>query len=285
MKNNKQSMFLVLLLGSIVFLAACTSSSDKKEVEFVVPVFPPPPETPRFTYIDTIRSSADVLKEDSTSAFRRFATGEQRIGQGFSKPYSVIVQDGRIYVGDTVRHTVMVMDPEGEGKFFEIGKTEPGKLTSPMGMAKDAKGNIYVNDAKAKKVVVYDRDGNFITTFGGKDYFQRLSGIAVDPDGKRAFVVDTGGVQSQEHRIRVFDVASGKHEYDIGTRGTADGQFNLPVSAVINKFNGLLYVVDSGNFRVQVFNQDGTFVNKFGDVGRRTGQFSRPKGISSDKQG
>lgn len=275
---------MVLLMGMLLLLAACSTSSDKKEDD-IIPVFPIAPEKPRFIYDHVIRSSIDVVKEDSKSAFRRFATGEQRQGDGFAKPFAVTVHKGRVFVGDTVRRSVMVMDPEGEGKFFEIGKEDPGRLFLPLGLAHDDKGNIYVGDATAKRVVIYDRDGKFISALGGKKYFQRLSGVAVDPEGKRVFAVDTGGVQSQEHRVRVFDVASGKHVFDIGTRGTTDGKFNLPIDATINKSNGLLYVVDGGNFRVQVFKQDGTFVRKFGDVGRRTGQFSRPKGISTDKWG
>jgi len=48
---------------------------------------------------------------------------------------------------------------------------------------------------------------------------------------------------------------------------------------------GELYVVDGGNFRVQVFDPDGRFVKTFGTVGRKSGQFSRPKEIAIDAQG
>jgi sugar lactone lactonase YvrE len=49
--------------------------------------------------------------------------------------------------------------------------------------------------------------------------------------------------------------------------------------------DGLLYVTDGGNFRVQVFDQEGRFVRTWGSPGRRLGQFSRPKGIALDPQG
>lgn len=285
MGKNRQGICVILLAGFILLLNACTVTSDKVEKETVIPVFPLPPEKPRFIYERTIRSSIDVVKEDSTNAFRRFATGEQLHGEGFAKPFGISVDKGRIFIGDTVRRTVMVMDPAGEGKYFEIGKDEPGRLFMPLGLAQDAAGNLYVCDGTAKRVTIYDRDGKYLRVLGGKDYFSRPSGVAVNPEGTRVYVVDTGGVESKNHRVRVFDAISGKHLFDIGTRGSGDGEFNLPRDAVVSPYNHLLYVVDGGNFRVQVFDADGKFIRKFGGIGRRTGQFSRPKGIAVDKWG
>ena len=285
MGKNRLAIYVVLLAGFMMILNACTVTSDKPEKETVIPVFPLPPEKPRFIYERTIRSSIDVVTEDSTNAFRRFATGEHRHGEGFAKPFDLTVDKGRIFVGDTVRRTVMVMDPSGTGSYFEIGREEPGRLFMPLGLAQDAAGHLYVCDGTAKRVTIYDRDGKYLSVLGGKDYFSRPSGIAVDPQGKRVYVVDTGGVDTQNHRVRVFNVADGKHLFDIGTRGIGDGEFNLPRDAVFSPYNNLLYVVDGGNFRVQVFDAEGKFVRKFGDVGRRTGQFSRPKGIAVDRWG
>ncbi|VAX13376.1 NHL repeat domain protein [hydrothermal vent metagenome] len=283
--NNTRQNIMILLAGFVLFLNACTVTSDKVEKETVIPVFPLPPEKPRFIYERTIRSSIDVVKEDSTNAFRRFATGEQLHGEGFAKPFGISVDKGRIFIGDTVRRIVMVMDPAGEGKYFEIGKDEPGRLFMPLGLAQDAAGNLYVCDGTAKRVTIYDRDGKYLRVLGGKDYFSRPSGVAVDPEGTRVYVVDTGGVESNNHRVRVFDAHSGKHLFDIGTRGSGDGEFNLPRDAVVSPYNHHLYVVDGGNFRVQIFDMDGKFIGKFGGIGRRTGQFSRPKGIAVDKWG
>jgi sugar lactone lactonase YvrE len=49
--------------------------------------------------------------------------------------------------------------------------------------------------------------------------------------------------------------------------------------------DGRLYAVDGGNFRIQVFEQDGTFVRTFGQAGRQFGQFARPKGIDVGPDG
>ncbi len=273
-----------LALG-IVGLTGCTTATEAPPANVVIPVYPPPPEKPRYIYERTIHSSLDVVKEDSTSAFRRFATGEQPRGEGFAKPFDIVVHHGRMFVGDTVRRTVMVFDPAGTGRFFELGREEPGRLFLPLGIAKDRDGNIYVCDGTARRVVIYDRDGHFLRAIGGQKYFSRPSGVAVDPDGSRVFVVDTGGVDSPDHHVLVFDAITGELIQTIGRRGTGDGEFNLPRDAVISPYNNLLYVVDGGNFRVQVFTLDGKFVRKFGSIGRRSGQFARPKGITVDRWG
>ncbi len=133
---------------------------------------------------------------------------------------------------------------------------------------------------------LYDKEGTFKGNIGSEDMFHRPTGIAVSQDGSRLFIVDTGGVSTNEHRIRVFDVTTQKHLFDIGKRGTGDGEFNLPKGTTINPVDGLLYVVDSANFRIQAFNpEDGKFVKKFGKIGRYSGNFARPKDIACDAEG
>jgi DNA-binding beta-propeller fold protein YncE len=135
-----------------------------------------------------------------------------------------------------------------------------------------------------RRVVVYDQDGNFLKAFGGMDMFERPSHVDVDAVAQYAYVVDTGGVSNELHRIRVFDIASGQHVFDIGERGSGRGQFNLPRDIAVGPDNRI-YVVDGANFRVQVFEADGTFVKTFGSIGVYPGQFSRPKGVDTDPEG
>jgi DNA-binding beta-propeller fold protein YncE len=210
-------------------------------------------------------------------------TGERRESTGFSKPFDVEACQGRIYVSDTVRRSIMVFDVP-DGSFNEIGISEPGELRKPLGMAVDADCNLYVVDGTAKRIVVFDQNGTFLSAFGGTDMFERPSHVDVDQDARYAYVVDTGGVSSDLHRVRVFDIATGKHVFDIGERGDGPGQFNLPRDIAVGR-EGRLYVVDGANFRVQVFESDGTWVKTFGAVGIYPGQFSRPKGVASDADG
>ena len=132
--------------------------------------------------------------------------------------------------------------------------------------------------------MIYDQSGRFITALGGMEAFERLSHLTVNAEGTRVFAVDTGGVGSEKHHIRVYDVETREHLYDIGKRGSGEGEFNLPRDIDMGP-DGRLYLIDGANFRVQVLEQDGTFVRTFGQVGRQYGHFARPKGVATDPDG
>jgi sugar lactone lactonase YvrE len=246
-------------------------------------VFPSPPDEPRFTYERTIYSSADVVPDTDESSLRRALTGEARSGEGLAKPYAVAVHRGRIFLSDSVERIVKVFDV-AEGKHFRIGEEEPGRLAKPLGIDVDAAGNLYVADITQKAVLIYNRDGKFLSKIGGGKEFDRLTSVTVESSGERLYVVDIGGVDSENHRVRVFDAVSGRHLQDIGKRGSGPGEFNLPRDLAIGK-DGKLYVVDGGNFRVQVFERSGKYLQTFGVVGRQLGNFARPKEIATDRDG
>lgn len=284
MKMTKQS--LVFILTAALALGGCVAVPESREAqkqEAAAIVFPPPPDEPRFFYERTLYSSANVKSDTGTDAFRRAVTGEQRQGEGLAKPYGVAVHRGRVFVGDTVNHVVMAFDIPGQ-RFFKIGEEELGALSMPLGMDVDKQGNLYVVDGIAKRVTVYDRDGKFLRSIAGPTWFNKPAGLAVDASGRRVYVVDIGGVQSQEHRVRVFDAQSGEHLFDFGKRGDQPGEFNLPRDITVAPDDSL-YVVDGGNFRVQKFRDDGTLISVFGSIGRQSGQFSRPKEAAVDQAG
>lgn len=276
-------LFLIVLAGALAACAAPRPADPRGDVQQQELVFPPPPETPRFVFERTILGSADIKVEDSESKWRRILTGEVDASTSFSKPFDVEACQGRIYVSDTVRRSVHIFNVPA-GDYTEVGLDEPGILRKPLGMAVDGDCNLYVVDGTLRRVVVYDQDGEYLTAFGGKDKFERPSHVAVDADARYAFVVDTGGVSTDQHRIRVFDIATGEVAYDIGHRGTGQGEFNLPKDIAVGP-DGRVYVVDSSNFRVQVFEADGTYVHTFGSIGVQPGQFSRPKGLATDPDG
>jgi|CXWL01.1.fsa_nt_gi DNA-binding beta-propeller fold protein YncE len=280
-----RSLIVILELAGILLLASCAVSTPQSTKPQEIPVFPPPPDEARFIYERTLYSSADVVKEDKNADLKRLLVGEARVGEGLGKPYGVAVFHGRVYVSDTSAHSVAVFDIPGQ-RYFKIGDDEElGKLRTPIGLDVDGKGNLYVVDTGARVVQVYDPEGKFLRTLAGDgSWFVRPSGIAVDADGSRIYVVDTGGISSDAHRVRVFDARTGQHLLDFGKRGSEPGEFNLPRDVSIGK-DGLLYVVDGANFRVQVFRSDGTFVRVFGAIGRQGGQFSRPKEAATDVDG
>ncbi len=69
-----------------------------------------------------------------------------------------------------------------------------------------------------------------------------------------------------------------------GSFGSGDGQFSSPQGISIDSY-GFVYIVDSGNNRIQKFDSIGNFVTKWGAAGSGDGQFSAPQGIAIDAHG
>lgn len=278
--------FVVLSVAAL--LAGCFSVADRPGLDdgkrSQALVFPRPPDVPRFIYERTLRGSADVVPENDNFALKRALTGENRISEGLAKPYAVAVHRGRIFVSDSAERFVKVFDVP-EGRYFKIGDQDgDDQLTKPLGLDIDASGTLYVADGTTKQIVAYDRDGKYLRKIGGPKFFDRLSSVTVDPSGERIYVVDIGGVSSDLHRVRVFDARSGQHLFDIGKRGSGPGEFNLPRDVAVGK-QGQLYVVDGGNFRVQIFDSRGKYLQSFGAVGKQLGNFARPKEAATDREG
>ena len=270
-------------VSALLLLFSCPSVD--RNVEFKPPVFPPPPEPPRFIWERLFLSSGDVKERTAMDKFRQFATGTASTSQGMSKPWGIAVYQGRIYVSDTVARLVVLFDVPGRDFKLIGSEGGPGQIVKPIGVAVSrTDGTVYVADITAQRIVVFDKDGNFLRAIGGSQLLRRPTGVAVSPDGLTLWVVDNGGVDTQEHHLYMFDAITGELLKTIGTRGKEEGEFNLPLQAATAP-DGTVYVVDGGNFRVQAFNPDGTFKLAFGAIGRRSGQFSRPKGIGVGPDG
>ncbi|NJD25988.1 MAG: 6-bladed beta-propeller [Betaproteobacteria bacterium] len=278
--------WLLCAVGCAAWLSGCAPVNDvqKKVEREAQTVFPAPPDPPRFEWEGQITGSWDIASPRKSRGIRGIFTGEaEEGGDGLAKPYAVAVFQGRVYVTDSVDRFVKVFDFPGR-RFFKIGDDPKGSLAKPMGIDVDASGNIYVADITQKAVMVYAPDGTFLRKIGRKGDFERLTSVTIDRQRQRLLVVDIGGVSSQQHRVRVYDAPSGNHLFDFGKRGTGPGEFNLPRDAAIGK-DGLIYVVDGGNFRVQVFDKDGKYVSAFGSIGKQLGNFARPKEVATDKDG
>ena len=278
---SKRNFVAAVLASLLTACAAAPQTAEREEADVIV--YPAPPDPPRFYFERTIAGSADFEIVDSETKWRRALTGEVAVSAGFSKPFDVEVCQGIVFVSDTVSRQVFRMSAR-DGAFSRIGLREPGQLRKPLGMATDEECNLYVADQTGKRIVKYDQNGNYLNAFGGSDMFDRLSYVEVDASGERLYAVDTGGVSSDRHHVRVLDGMTGEVLFDIGRRGVGDGELNLPRDIAMAP-NGDLYVVDGGNFRVQVFRPDGSFAAKMGSIGNRPGQFSRPKGIDTDAAG
>ena len=69
-----------------------------------------------------------------------------------------------------------------------------------------------------------------------------------------------------------------------GSAGTGNGQFSVP-QGVATHASGDVFVADSGNNRIQKFDNNGVFVTAWGSAGSGNGQFAFPQGVATDANG
>ena len=192
------------------------------------------------------------------------------------RPYDVYAHSGKIYVTDPALSLVHIFDFK-EKKYFSINKVKSQELISPIGIAVDEMGEVFISDSALRRVFVLDKSGKYIGEIGSEELYVRPTGIAIDDE--RVYVVDTLG-----HQILVFSKKDRNLLFRIGKEGAENGNFHYPTQIVVGK-EGLIYVTDSLNFRVQIFDRYGNFLSSFGKIGDTMGYFSKPKGIAVDSEG
>ncbi|HSL22672.1 MAG TPA: SMP-30/gluconolactonase/LRE family protein [Vicinamibacterales bacterium] len=288
---------LLIAIACIVIAASLVQAQPKRGAAAaqkdeartpVQAVWPLPPEQPRVQFVAAYASSVDVegpARKSRVFALKEALLGKERMAaqlprvKRFQKPYGVAVDpQGRIVVTDTLQGTVFVVDAARRAFTFIGAAERQFALSAPAGVAADAHGNIYVGDSGNSTILQFGPDLRFVRIIGRQGDVRSPSGIALDPSGKRLYAVDTQG-----HAVASFDVATGRLIRRTGERGTKPGQFGFP-SGIAVAPDGLVYVADTMNYRVQVFDPDLTFQRSFGSVGDTPGRFRRPKGIAVDAE-
>lgn len=248
-----------------------------------LPVWPSPPDPPRFVFETVLRSALDFYApNDEQQLLTRLTGSKPENTPAFLKPGAVAAWGGRVYVADTNGSAVVVFDAPRR-RVFRFGQRNPGTIAVPSGLAVDKKGMVYVADSKKRSIMIFDGLGLYQRTIGDTAQLLRPVGIAVDLERDRIYVVDRGDNDSDAHRLIAFNGA-GAIVWEIGGRGSAPGKFNAPLQVSVSD-EGLIHVLDSGNFRVQTFSPEGKFLNAFGSVGNSLGSFSRPRGLATDRDG
>ncbi len=148
-----------------------------------------------------------------------------------------------------------------DGKFVRSwGK---GNFVNPHQLRIDHEGNIWVADFGLHIVQKYTPEGKLLQTLGtrgekGEDetHFNMPTDMAITPAGD-IFVTDGYG----NRRIVHFD-KTGKFIKAWGKYGSGPGEFVLPHAIVLDS-RGLLYVADRNSGRIQIFDQQGKFIDQW----------------------
>jgi sugar lactone lactonase YvrE len=259
-------------------------------------VWPGPPEIARIKFLDLftgekIDPSLFDKKKKKQTWMDRMAGQQQtndikidKLPFQLIRTYGVAVDSkGRIYAGDQGVGAIFIFDPENKDKVELIGNGKQANFGLIVGLAMDDVDRLFVSDAKMRRVLVFnpkhEQEGQF-----GADVLVRPGGIALDNENRFLYVADTGN-----DVIDVFDADTFKYLRQIGKPShkheqTDPGTFSLPEAVAVDA-DGNVYVTDTFNDRVEIFDADGKFISMFGKNGDAPGEFERPKSIAIDGDG
>lgn len=213
----------------------------------------------------------------------------------FVRPMGVAFgKNGRIYVSDTENNRVVVFSPSGRYlfEFGGFGITKPltgfeatwqeGLMNSPLGIASDEDGDVYLADFRNDQIQVFDADGEFLRRFpepgqmvGRGTSGQEGTGIAVTDVavwGDLVYALDS-------YQVVVF-TKEGEFVRQFGRPGSGPGEFDHP-NGIDVMADSTVIVADSNNSRVQAFSLDGVFQWETGAQGGAKHAFGLPRGVAA----
>jgi len=208
--------------------------------------------------------------------------GNQKKPKGYmSNPQGVRVDsDGRIFVGDSNYHDVVVFDSNGEeinrfGKFISQRGIVPGEFYNPTDVIVDPDGYVYVSDVATSVVQVFDPD--FEPVMAIQEGFNNPQGLAFDSEGNLLVVSSRSSIVS---RIDISDVmdeeASEIDSYPL------EGEW--PVGISVDKDDNM-YIGMTGSDEVHIVDPEGELIKRIDNRGTDPGNFAVPQGVCVDSEG
>jgi DNA-binding beta-propeller fold protein YncE len=305
---------VTLVLLALLWAAPASLYGDKKKKAAATPapapkteqklpdlsniVFPLPPAVPRLKYLDYFSAQKPEPEQTKKKEIKRSSWMDRMAGVDPNSsstpdkpkprfqllaPYGVAVDSkGLLYIADTKVGAIFIFNTENNDLTM-IKHGSDAHFKNLFGLAMDDNDTLLAVDGALHHVLVFDANHKLLTSFGESE-MKSPCGVAIDVENRLVYVADTGLDQ-----VLVYDADSYKLLRKIGTTGkehtlTDPGDFSKPTNVAVDK-DGNLYVTDTLNDRVEVFDADGHFIRAFGKNGDGAGEFARHKGIAIDSDG
>jgi len=302
--TRHRAVSLALTLAVLLAGAVLVQAKDKKKaappaqknflelLDYSKIVWPNPPAITRIKYLSYFSGEKRQLKAAPKKSawmdkLAGVAVGEaspsDKLFYQLVRPYGIGEDSkGRIYVADEKVLAVFIFTPEtGEVELIKNGQHARFRLIT--GLAIDDADNLFVSDSELRHVLVFDKQHRAQASIS--QGMSSPAGLAVDNENRFLYVCDTDldqvlvyDADPPYNLLRTIGKRDGKHEL------TTPGDFSRPTNAAVDE-DGNVYVSDTFNDRVEIFDADGNFIREFGKAGDGPGYFTRPKGIAVDRDG
>src|SRR5271165_2001907 len=294
-------LLLLVFLFAVPFCAFAGGSKKKKTdttapkappvIDYSNIVWPNPPAIARIRYLAFYSAQplkdVDKPKTAKQGWMDRLAgtVPEQDNTKGLfqlAQPYGLAVDSkGKLYVADSKVGAIFIFNTETRDVEMIKNKID-AHFDRIIGLAMDDNDRLFVSDPGLRHVLVFSpqhKAEEVIT-----DGMTEPSGLAIDVQNRLLYVSDI-----KQDQILVYDADTFKLKRKMGTGGknhelTTPGDFAKPAGVAVDK-EGNLYVADTLNNRIEVFDADGVFIRAWGKNGDGPGYFARPKGVTIDSDG
>ena len=241
---------------------------------------PSMPEKPEISPEETTSTEQEIR---NIFEFKRIISHEDMNAPGLI----TLDPKGNLFVADSGSDRILKYSPEGEFLLSWGGRgNDNGKFSKPIGIAVEGDGNILVTDSQHARVQRFTPDGEFIDMWGshvniGGD-LHAPRGIAIDFENNIYVTDGYPGNTKAPPRVRKF-TPGGELLKSWGYEGSEEHLLMFPFGIVVDG-EGKVYVADTHNHCVQVYDSQGTHVMKL-ETGEKKifgSGFSSPVGIALD---
>ncbi|MFH0980193.1 MAG: hypothetical protein V2A79_01470, partial [Planctomycetota bacterium] len=230
--------------------------------------WPPAPLPARIRYVGQLSGAADLKPPPKLfQALGDLFAGPAKPQTLYGPRAVVCTPDGeRVWVADPGGRCVHLFNLQ-DRSYKKIERIGGAPLLAPVGLCLGPEGSIYLCDAQAPAVYrLSAHDGALLQTLRLPEDILRPVALSWDPKGSRLFVVDV-----KAHDLKVLG-ADGRLGQIIGQRGSGPGEFNFPCDLADD--GDRLWIVDTGNARVQAVEYTGEPVTSFGRMGDAPGDLA-----------
>jgi DNA-binding beta-propeller fold protein YncE len=296
-RNPKGWLLLCLMLGLALLLPSSGFADKKKKdapakipvIDYSNIVWPNPPAVARVRFQNWYAAEKIAQVEAGTQAKKakwmdRLAGTQSQEESGrvlwqLNQPYGMAIDSkGNLYVADQKVGAIFIFNTETRD--LEMIKNKGNAhFARIIGLAMDDGDRLFVSDPGLRHILVFDstHKATDVITEG----LAEPSMLAIDKENRQLYVSDVGLDQ-----VLVYDADTLKLKRKIGTTGqkhtlTTPGDFSKPTGVAVDQ-EGNLYVCDTLNDRLEIFDGDGKFIRTFGKPGDGPGYFARPKGVAID---
>jgi len=299
--SHRKTMLPVLVLLGLTLLAPQSVFAGKKKkadaepkkapvIDYSNIVWPNPPAIARVRY-QAFFAAQKVSQLDTNSKKQKWMdrlAGTQPANENakvlfqLAEPYGMVVDSkGSLYVADQKVGAIFIFNTETRDVDLIKNKVQ-AHFQRIIGLAMDDGDRLFVSDPGLRHILVFDathKAEDVIT-----DGLVEPGCLAIDRENRLLYVSDVDLDQ-----VLVYDADTLKLKRKMGTAGhkhelTTPGDFARPGGLAVDA-DGNLYVADTLNNRIEIFDADGKFVSMFGKPGDGPGYFARPKGVAIDSDG